>query len=142
MASTYMSMPAIKAKRLWCTLALMSVIIGMSLHSSNFVQTLTNTRSASKDRATKANPDQATRTRVVEAYGKLPLSFEANQGQTDGRVKVLSRGHGYDLFLTSTEAVLTLNKGQEFGARDPESEKAKPARKARNPKLEIPLRMK
>jgi hypothetical protein len=42
-------------------------------------------------------------------YGKLPLSFEANEGQTDGRVKFLSRGSGYGLYLTSDEAVLALN---------------------------------
>ena len=45
---------------------------------------------------------------VVEAYGKLPLSFEANQGQTDGQVTFLSRGSGYTLFLTQREAVLAL----------------------------------
>ncbi|MBA3767683.1 MAG: hypothetical protein H0W99_11990, partial [Acidobacteria bacterium] len=55
---------------------------------------------------TKADP--ATQARVNESYGKLPLSFEANHGQTDERVKFLSRGPGYHLFLTSTEAVLTL----------------------------------
>ena len=43
-------------------------------------------------------------------YGKLPLGFEANEGQTDGRVKFLSRGRGYSLFLTGNEAVLTLHK--------------------------------
>jgi hypothetical protein len=61
---------------------------------------------AAKDqsaRATKpANP------RMVESYGKLPLSFEANKGQTDSQVKFISRGNGYTLFLTSTEAVLSL----------------------------------
>jgi hypothetical protein len=30
-------------------------------------------------------PDPATRAGVGEAYGKLPLSFEVNQGQTDDR---------------------------------------------------------
>jgi hypothetical protein len=34
---------------------------------------------------------------VQAAYGKLPLSFEANQGQTDSRVKFLARGNGYTL---------------------------------------------
>jgi hypothetical protein len=34
-------------------------------------------------------------------YGKLPFSFEINQGQTDGRVNFLARGQGYTLFLTS-----------------------------------------
>jgi len=58
--------------------------------------------------ATAAEPDQATKARIVEAYGKLPLSFEANQGQTDGRVKYLARGPGYMLLLTSTETVLLL----------------------------------
>jgi hypothetical protein len=48
--------------------------------------------------------------RLVESYGKLPLSFEANQGQTDSQVKFLSRGRGYTLFLTGDEAVLALPK--------------------------------
>ena len=47
---------------------------------------------------------------VVESYGKLPLSFEANQGQTDDRVIFLSQGSGYSLFLTPNEAVLGLNR--------------------------------
>src|ERR1039458_7828607 len=53
--------------------------------------------------------------RIVEAYGKLPLSFEANQGQADAQVKFLSRGNGYSLFLTSNEAVLTLKPSRPFG---------------------------
>ncbi len=44
----------------------------------------------------------------VESYGKLPLSFEVNQGQTDNQVKYLSRGLGYSVFLTHTEVVLSL----------------------------------
>lgn len=46
---------------------------------------------------------------VTQAYGKLPLSFEVNEGQVDKQVSFLSRGSGYDLFLTSNEAVLSLN---------------------------------
>jgi Beta-propeller repeat len=41
------------------------------------------------------------------------LSFEVNQGQTDARVKFLSRGPGYTLFLTPTEAVLSLRQKQD-----------------------------
>ena len=52
---------------------------------------------------------QADRVRIAEAYGSLPLSFEANQGQTDPRVAFLSRGDGYVLFLTHDEAVLTMH---------------------------------
>ncbi len=47
------------------------------------------------------------------AYAKLPLSFEANLGQTHDSVKFLSRGSGYSLFLTPTEAVLALSTPQD-----------------------------
>ena len=53
--------------------------------------------------------DTTTRSRVAEAYGQIPLSFEANQGQTNPRVKFLSRGIGCTLFLTATESVMVLN---------------------------------
>ncbi len=58
----------------------------------------------------------AGRLKLAESYGKLPLSFEANQGQTDSRVRFLSRGNGYSLFLTPTEAVLTLRGPAEAGS--------------------------
>ena len=56
-------------------------------------------------------PDAATQARLSAAYGQLPLSFEANQGQTDSRVNFLSHGAGYSLFLTPTKAVLSLKQG-------------------------------
>jgi uncharacterized protein (TIGR03437 family) len=42
----------------------------------------------------------------------LPLSFEANRGQTDPAVKFFSRGDGYALFLTPDSAVFKLRSGQ------------------------------
>jgi hypothetical protein len=48
------------------------------------------------------------------SYARLPLSFEANEGQTDQRVKFLARGRGYGLFLTGNEAVLEV---QDSGFR-------------------------
>ena len=92
--------------------------------------------------------------RIVANYGKLPLSFEANHGQADPQVKFLSRGQGYSLFLTSTEAVLQLRNADpglggtglglrnanrpafETGVRNPKSQ-------IRNPQLARPatLRM-
>ncbi len=50
----------------------------------------------------------ATGEEMEAAYGRLPLCFEANRGQTDVQVHFLSRGPGYTLFLTDTEAVLAL----------------------------------
>jgi hypothetical protein len=42
------------------------------------------------------------------AYGKLPLAFEKNEGQTANNVRYTSHGQGYSLFLTTQEAVLLL----------------------------------
>src|ERR1044072_142745 len=55
-----------------------------------------------------AEIDPAVQSRIKKAYGQLPLSFEANRGQTNRAVKFLSRGAGYTLFLTPAEAVLSL----------------------------------
>src|SRR5258708_39988018 len=52
----------------------------------------------------------ATDARVSESYGKLPLHFEANRGQTHKDVRFLSRGQGYSLYLTAGGAVLVLAK--------------------------------
>jgi hypothetical protein len=49
----------------------------------------------------------------VASYGRLPLMFEANQGQSDAAVKFLARGAGYGLFLTKNEAVLVLRNGHD-----------------------------
>src|ERR1035441_8986022 len=51
--------------------------------------------------------------RVMDSYGKLPLSFEANRGQTARQVKFLSRGPGYTLFLTPDAAVLSLHREKD-----------------------------
>jgi Beta-propeller repeat len=48
---------------------------------------------------------------IAASYGKLPMSFGPNRGQTDPRVRFLSRGQGYSLFLTPTQAVLMLREG-------------------------------
>jgi Beta-propeller repeat len=69
---------------------------------------LVSSNPADQPVSTEATPE--TRAQVSEAYGKLPLSFEVNQGQTAPQVKFLSRGNGYNLFLTSNEAVLVLSK--------------------------------
>ena len=71
-----------------------------------------------------------TKVQLASNYGRLPLSFEANQGQTDPQVKFLSRGRGYALFLTGDEAVLSLRK--------PSAVSAQPKFETQNSKLEEP----
>ena len=45
----------------------------------------------------------------IEGYGRIPLYFEVNKGQADPKVRYLSRGNGYILFLTENEAVISIN---------------------------------
>src|SRR5437899_6471384 len=46
-----------------------------------------------------------------------PLSFEANQGQTDDQVQFLAHGQGYTLFLTAREAVFAFRPPAAHGQR-------------------------
>ncbi len=51
---------------------------------------------------------------VTQPNGFIPpISFEQNVGQSDPKVRFLSRGPGYTLFLTGQEAVLALSRGGE-----------------------------
>src|SRR3977135_3020293 len=81
----------------------------------------------------------ATDARVSESYGKLPLHFEANRGQTDKNVRFLSRGPGYSLYLTSGEAVLALTRpNPDEKKRDARS---RHERRAQTPVKSVALRM-
>jgi len=56
--------------------------------------------------------------KVKESYSRIPLSFEANHGQADKRVKFTSRGSGYSLALAPTTFTLAVahNKNKEKSA--------------------------
>ena len=54
----------------------------------------------------------AAKVRAQAAYGRLPLRFEANRGQTDSQVRFLSRSRGYDVFFTPNEAVFSFSGGE------------------------------
>jgi hypothetical protein len=51
--------------------------------------------------------------RPASNFGKIPLSFEPNRGQSDPHVQFLSRGSGYSLFLTAQEVVLSLQQQKQ-----------------------------
>lgn len=79
--------------------------------------------------------DQTTKARVNRDYGKLPLSFEASQGQRADEVKFFCRGDGYSLFLTPAEAVLrfrSMDAGLGSDATSPVSAKL------RSPQMRAP----
>jgi photosystem II stability/assembly factor-like uncharacterized protein len=91
--------PSLTALRRFAFGAALIVIVGASGHASKGA----------------AHPDTAVRP------ARIPLSFEANQGQSDERVKFLARGPAYTLFLTSSETVLALTDpaAPEPGAPQP-----------------------
>src|SRR5208283_72380 len=99
-----------------CTAAMLMILAGAEIFRPD-------TMAAGPDSAATVNlavapaASAGQHTRLAENYGKLPLSFAANQGQTDGRVKFLSRGRGYSLFLTGDEAVLTLGRASQNAKR-------------------------
>src|SRR6266436_1884451 len=81
----------------------LSTLIPNSRTASNGTEKVSDKRKVSRTEATA-------RRNLLNQYGELPLSFEINEGQTDQEVKFLSRGPGYDLFLTAEGAVLSLRK--------------------------------
>jgi hypothetical protein len=78
---------------------------------SSFVSSQSNVVAKSAD---ASQADAKTQERILDQFGKLPLSFEANQGQTDSRVKFFSRTSTYTLFLTADEAVLAVRGEDEI----------------------------
>jgi hypothetical protein len=76
---------------------------------------LGNTLSSVQPTAAGQTPQQANTQQGAQAtanYGKLPLTFEANQGQTGAKIKFLSRGQGYTAFLTAGGMALSLRPNQ------------------------------
>ena len=52
---------------------------------------------------------------VHDAYGKLPLSFIPNEGQTDKAVRYYAQGAGYSFFFTHEGAMLSFSEGKGRG---------------------------
>jgi hypothetical protein len=93
------------------------VAVGLIIAISFFI-TVSHSHHAARA-AAQAKPESAvnsTPTSVaakqdwMSAYGKLPMAFEANEGQGAPGVKYLSHGSGYNLSLTSQEMDLALGK--------------------------------
>ena len=52
---------------------------------------------------------------ALDAYGKLPLSFVPNEGQTDEMVRYYAQGTGYSFFFTKAGARLSFADGKGRG---------------------------
>ncbi len=49
-------------------------------------------------------------------YGRIPLVFEENRGQTDSRVKFLAHSSEYSIFITGSQAFFSLRAGGKSAA--------------------------
>jgi uncharacterized protein (TIGR03437 family) len=98
-------MPISRTLELVCLAAFLTVLPAAS-PAADFGRQLTSIPSS--------NPaPQGARARLDGSYGKLPLAFEPNAGQTAPEVRFLTRGRGMTTFFTDTEAVMVLRKSQQ-----------------------------
>lgn len=96
------------------TLILSFLAIYTAHHTDNYLRPLSVESGVSY-----AIPSDKTResSQIAENYGRLPLHFEPNRGQTDESVGFLARGKGYGIFLQDRSATLVLSDRKKLGDR-------------------------
>ncbi|HXM42353.1 MAG TPA: SBBP repeat-containing protein, partial [Bryobacteraceae bacterium] len=67
-----------------------------------------STLSIAANRVGTGRVSEDVKAQALVNYGKLPLSFEENRGQSDARVKFLSHGSDYSILLAPAEVFLNL----------------------------------
>jgi hypothetical protein len=100
-----------KLKHLFNSLTIL-LLIALSINSTTIAlaNTLNKKTTIQPAHQTTTNRSQKPSAESLQkTFNQLPLTFEANHGQTDNRVKFLSRGNGYTLFLTADQAALQLH---------------------------------
>ena len=86
-------------------------LLVLSLCLTGLVNTvLVHVHSSSGDGA-KAPASRSNLATVKKSYAQIPLSFVANHGQADKKVKFVSRGSGYSLALAPTTFTLAISSG-------------------------------
>lgn len=99
--------------------------------SHQFAQPLPNERVRARDREVQRRFSEP-----------LPLQFEENRGQTNPDVQFISRGGGYTLFLTPTEAVMVLHTSENQSLHPHEHEKPRSPAKRLPAQHDSVIRMK
>jgi hypothetical protein len=114
---------------------------GITLGASTCLFLLISYLTVSKALIMNSLPETVPHVDLSGSYGKLPLSFEVNRGQTDVRIRYLARGSGYTILLSSDEAVLQFRKGLNKDSAQPPS-RIETARSAVRKSQSSVLRMK
>ncbi|MCW3055478.1 MAG: hypothetical protein JWN14_4648 [Chthonomonadales bacterium] len=87
-----------------------SLFFGLLLLSATSARSLAGPLDPPSGGASPQNsilPSRPLREKALRDFGRLPLSFESNQGQADSQVRFLTHASGGALFLTPSEAVFT-----------------------------------
>ncbi|CAN5290688.1 FG-GAP-like repeat-containing protein [soil metagenome] len=87
--------------------SLLSAVTLLSLVISSIVIGEVNIQTTSANQFETQVDSKAEQT-VQKSYGKMPLLFEKNKGQTGKQVQFISRAQGFTLYLAETEAVFQL----------------------------------
>src|SRR5262244_206535 len=98
--------------RIWTIGIIVSLLLAPLLANITSVTASPETSSESNPKnnnSTLPKPRQNEKS-LHGSFGKLPLAFEANQGQVDEQVRFMARGAGYRVFLTTTETVFAFNE--------------------------------
>jgi hypothetical protein len=72
----------------------LSTFFGASVFLAVILSAAALHRASMSVRGGSVNASTKSKQQIMTAYGKLPLSFESNRGQTDSRVKFISRVEG------------------------------------------------
>ena len=99
------------AKRISTTragLTLVVFVLVIATHSSPALATRIDSRGghASAEAETATPRVSVAESRALAAYGKLPIAFLENTGQTDARVRYYAHGNRFGFYLTQTEVRL------------------------------------
>ncbi len=93
-----------------CVVSVLSIALISPLRAQDSSHNSQKVSSAPTGSLVAAQASSASVSRVPDSYGKLPISFEANQGQTDARVSFLAHGGSYSVYLTPSEVLLALHR--------------------------------
>lgn len=83
-----------------------------------FIHPITTGSTSTQSDVPRSSSTPAGPKKLSDDYARIPMSFERNLGQADATVKYLSRGRGYQVFLTEDDVVLRLTRTEPATSLD------------------------
>jgi hypothetical protein len=99
----------------WTLVVALALLVFAALIAASQAPNAEHSSVGNKDYQSEAPPQMSER-EALDAYGKLPLSFVPNEGQTEGAVRYYAQGAGYGFSFTHKGATLSFAKTKEVVA--------------------------